>query len=343
MNNNQTKLTVLSFGGGHDSTAILLRLIFDNIFRQAYAPNDLLVVMADTGDEHPYTYAHVKEVEKLCKTHQIDFKFIEAGSIYHSPTALSLYHYLSRNDCIMSATMGVFKKNCSQRIKIDTIYRYMEDYLAGKYGFTVKKDKNGRPTGKNTFYEYAEQFGKIDILIGFSKGEESRAGSNFDKNQTLKWFPLVINRRYPLIEVGMDRADCIELCNKHFNYQVMPSNCLRCHFMSPVELIWLYRNYPKQFTEWETLENNKLVKNAPIQAAKTVYNTSHGLTKNDPDFKKDKNHGIYGARTLRQQLDWALEKFGHLTNEQITQIKLTHGSCAGRSSQEMKQFEKVEV
>lgn len=53
-------LTILSFGGGQDSTTILYKLVFDADFKARYAPGDLLVLMADTGNEHPETYSHVK-------------------------------------------------------------------------------------------------------------------------------------------------------------------------------------------------------------------------------------------------------------------------------------------
>ncbi len=49
-------LTVLAFGGGQDSTAILYRIALDKAFRSRYVKGDLLVLMSDTGNEHPHTY-----------------------------------------------------------------------------------------------------------------------------------------------------------------------------------------------------------------------------------------------------------------------------------------------
>jgi hypothetical protein len=42
------KLTMLSYGGGQDSHAILERLLNDPLFRQQYAPNDLTSSMRPT-------------------------------------------------------------------------------------------------------------------------------------------------------------------------------------------------------------------------------------------------------------------------------------------------------
>jgi len=48
--NTQTKLTVLSYGAGQDSTAILYKIIYD-----------------------PATYRYIEHVQKLCKEHKIDY------------------------------------------------------------------------------------------------------------------------------------------------------------------------------------------------------------------------------------------------------------------------------
>ena len=85
------KLSVLSFGGGQDSTAILYKLMYDKQFRSKYAPNDIVVVMANTLNEHDATYEHIEEIgiEKARKTlflfeitspvHRIDQYYNEVG------------------------------------------------------------------------------------------------------------------------------------------------------------------------------------------------------------------------------------------------------------------------
>ena len=51
-----------------------MNLIFDKDFRIKYAPNNLLVLFADTGNEHPFTYDYIKRViEPLCAKHNIEF------------------------------------------------------------------------------------------------------------------------------------------------------------------------------------------------------------------------------------------------------------------------------
>lgn len=89
--NNNTKLTILSMGLGQDSTTILLKLIHDKDFRRKYAPNDLLVLFANTGNEHPYTYSYRDRVIiPLCKEHNIEFVSIESHMGYHGKNWESL-------------------------------------------------------------------------------------------------------------------------------------------------------------------------------------------------------------------------------------------------------------
>ena len=70
-------ITVLSFGGGQDSTAILLKIIYDKDFREKYVKGKLLVLMANTFNEHPKTYIHVAKIKKLCEKNNIFFELID--------------------------------------------------------------------------------------------------------------------------------------------------------------------------------------------------------------------------------------------------------------------------
>jgi 3'-phosphoadenosine 5'-phosphosulfate sulfotransferase (PAPS reductase)/FAD synthetase len=78
------ELTVLSYGGGQDSTALLYLYAFNHPgFRPRYAPKRFLVLMADTGDEHPETYAHVEHTAAFCRERGVEFHHIALGMGYH--------------------------------------------------------------------------------------------------------------------------------------------------------------------------------------------------------------------------------------------------------------------
>jgi len=73
-------LTVLSYGGGQDSTTILLKIIHEPEFRKQYVKDDLLVVMANTGNEHDETYEYVSMIEEVCIANEIDFFLLDNGA-----------------------------------------------------------------------------------------------------------------------------------------------------------------------------------------------------------------------------------------------------------------------
>ncbi len=57
-------LTMLSFGGGQDSTAILYRLLYEPELTSRCVPGRLVVCMSDTGNEHPATLLHIAFCER---------------------------------------------------------------------------------------------------------------------------------------------------------------------------------------------------------------------------------------------------------------------------------------
>lgn len=58
---NPPRLTVLSYGAGRDSTALLSLYVFDPAFRARYAPSRFLLIFSDTSDEHVHTYAYLND------------------------------------------------------------------------------------------------------------------------------------------------------------------------------------------------------------------------------------------------------------------------------------------
>jgi hypothetical protein len=95
--------TVVSFGGGVNSTALLFGL-----YERAEKPTAIL--FADTGGEKPPTYAHVEEMQAWC--HRVDFPEI---TIVRNKTTLEASNLA--NETIPSKAFGF--GTCSERFKID--------------------------------------------------------------------------------------------------------------------------------------------------------------------------------------------------------------------------------
>ena len=321
----EPQLTMLSFGGGQDSYAILYLLIHDQAFRKKYAPNDLLVVMSDTGNEFPYTYKAVKEAQEVCEKNGVHFQFITSDQGYHTPGWMNLKDPLKKNRSILSAQMS--SQPCTPNLKITVVNKYMHDYMCELYGFGKIRNKGG-------WKKYLEKFGsKARVLIGFANNEERRVKKSVRTHKNLPlWNRESIQYIYPLLEEGIDRQMAQDVIMKYHSYLVPPSNCMICFYQSDQEIVWLERNYPAQFEEWEEMEQQKYkhtLEEIPNVSAQIEIETD---TEKLEVLKKKlvgmiKNYGVYGKISLREKLEMAKKKYGHMSDEQLWDYKMSHGHC----------------
>jgi hypothetical protein len=299
-------LTVLSYGAGQDSTAILLMLIHDPAFRSKYAPGKLIVVMADTGNEHGHTYRHVKATKDLCAKHQIPFFMITPSLGFHG-TAPDLISYWKKTNSIGSK---LFVKSCTDRLKLRPIYKFLDHFLQQELGMV-------KSVNKKATVEWGKKNGKIKMLIGIAKGEESRVAKKVTEKYKRECYAFT----YPLIDCGLDRKGCQELISK-LGYDVpMPSNCILCPFMNDVELMWLKRFYPAQLERWIELEANKIQANRHMETVEVV-DKKTGKTK-----IANKNFGVWGLKLLPEKVVEVEAKHGHMTDAQLNEYKFSHGHC----------------
>ena len=317
----QQGLTVLSFGGGQDSTAILLKMLYNPVWRRKYAPGKLVVIMSDTGNEHPYTYEHVNKMKGLCASKGIPFFLITADMGYHTPAWPDLLTpQLRESGGKFKTTMVQLKtKTCTDKLKIVPIYKFLDWWLNEEMGYGFARDQYGA-CGKQAYRKFVADHGPIRVLLGFAKGEESRADKSrkleasqarqlekeLAKGKVGPW-EAHLRRIYPLIEEGMDRQACAEYIESTAGYEVMPSNCMLCPYQSLPEILWLYRNHPTMWETWVRIEANKIQRY---------------------EGKIEKNHGVYNTKKLLpHKLQEAQAKFGHMTDSELHEYKKFHG-CA---------------
>lgn len=288
------QLTVLSYGVGQDSTAILARIIKDVEFRKKYVRGHFIVVTADTVNEHDHTYEYRDYIENICKENHIPFYILQPEDYATGKWSGGLIEFYIKNDSVGSKA---FPKTCSDNLKIKPIYKFLETYIHEKFN----TNHYGR---KKAFYEYEANYGRIRVLLGIAKGEESRAST---EPTNIRWFDQCVEKVYPLIEEGMDRQICQDVI-EDLGFEIpMPSNCILCPFMSLQELLYLYRYENMWFEKWVELERNKMEKHKD---------------------KGDKNLGVWGTRKdLNTMVEEAKAKFGHMTKEELVEYKMSHGHC----------------
>ncbi len=308
------QLTVLSFGGGQDSTYILYRIIKDPEFRKKWVKGDFIVVMSDTGNEHFHTYGHIQFIQKLCYDNGIEFYFLTLGE-YHPNTWPTLVHQLKLHNTIMSLAGP---RTCTDNLKIKPIYNFIDHYVAMKYyGY----DKEEKPKGKSYIKRFAKENGKIRVIIGIAHGEEKRIKTSTKRekkamqtnafkrwvNPVPYWFRVGVEKVYPLIGEEIARWNIHEYIRDETDWPLpYPSNCMFCPYMTQMEILWMYRNYPGLFEMWVELEANKIKK-------------CEGNGK--------RNLGVKGEKLLPEILREAIAQYGHMTDEQLNEHKMSHGHC----------------
>ena len=334
------KLTVLSYGGGQDSKTLLMKYIRDAEFRLRYAPEDFVVVMSATGDEHDHTYRDLEEVQRLCREHHIEFHHITPNMGFHSPAWSDLISPQKRGpDSPFEATLvQLGTKSCTDHLKISVIYKFLDEWINTRYqyGFKIAKE---RGCGKRAMKRFVEEHGNIHVMIGFAAGEESRMNKSLvlqAKQQADEGdcFWKGITRQFPLIDMGMDRKACQQYIASTGVTVPYPSNCMRCPYMSPEELLWLFIHAPAKYHEWVEIEAAKLERFRHLEGTQSL--DREGNPKQDSKGKPVmfKNHGVFNTKeTIPEKLDRVWSKYLHMTYPELLafldDFKMNHGCSKG--------------
>ncbi len=142
-------VSVLSFGGGVNSTAMLIELV-----ARQYPPS--LVLFSDTGGEKPTTYAHVAEMDAWCAERGIPFVRVSNAGRGQGDSLEE--NCLQRRE-LPSLAYGF--KGCSVKWKRQPMDRYLRDWEPAKLAW-----------GEGV---------KVVRLIGIDASEAHRAALTEDK------------------------------------------------------------------------------------------------------------------------------------------------------------------
>ena len=312
-------LLLLSFGAGQDSTTLLYKFILDKQFRDGQLKGrNLVTVFADTGNERKATYDHAWMINDLCKQHGI--KFVQLASEwtknmhakngrdvghlvsgYHSDSWSSLSVQYERNSNLAIRN----NKSCTLNLKINPIYRWLDGFCDE----LMDSDGTGH-YGKKHLVEYSAKYGKVEVIIGFTKGEERRI-KKAGKPGKQKWWES-IEKTFPLAtDLKMDRLDCIKFLKDCPYPDCPPSMCKMCPNITKHTLIIMWHFDRWAFIEWCRHERAKIKKWGPVQ-----------LEKGKPN-----SHALGGKKNLIEELRAAMKKYEHMTLDEIREYDYSHGHC----------------
>jgi hypothetical protein len=206
---------ILSSGGGADSFAMLLHGL-----ARGERPDE--IVFADTGDEWPETYRHLREVVMpLAAREGIPFAWLD-GKAYPIRGHETLLAYFEA----MRLMPGRQSRLCTSAAKVERIAAYLARTYPGE-----------------TF----------EVWVGFEAGEEKRAENDPHGRERSSDGR---RNRFPLIEANLCRCRA-EALIRAAGYEVPPkSACDYCPFGTRGDFQTLQRERPERFARIERLEDN---------------------------------------------------------------------------------------
>lgn len=199
---------IVAFGGGVDSTAMVIGLVNNK------EPIDL-ILFADTGGERPHTYDHIERFSKWLSSKGYP-EVVVVKRVTKDGELETLEEECHRRKCLPSIAYGF--KSCSQKHKIAPQDKYLNSWQPAKDAWA--------------------QGLKCVKYIGYDANESHRA-ENAAKRHDPKYA-----YRYPLIEWDWDREECLEIIHQAGLTNVGKSACFFCPSSKPKEIVDLYLQYP---------------------------------------------------------------------------------------------------
>lgn len=219
---------VVSYGGGTNSTALLIAMRYKNI-----VPNDIL--FADTQAEMPETYEYIEGFNQWLINHDFPaITTVKQGKFTHRKTNKqysSIEEKCLLNHELPSKAYG--RSSCAINYKIAPVDKYL----------------------KSKYKEILDQQIKIRRQIGYHAGEVRRVLKHGIKEDKCFIY------EFPLIEWKLDQYNCNVLIQSA-GLKVPPkSSCFFCPNRKPLEVLELREKHPDLYQRGCDIENNAHLKN----------------------------------------------------------------------------------
>ncbi len=277
---------IVSFGGGVDSTAILVEMA-----RRGEHPD--LILFADVGAEAPETYAHIERFSDWLESQGMPRVTVVSRPKNIRMRASTPYTTITGN-CVANETLpseAFGRGACSMKWK----HEPMEAFLKGRRGQPGWLERNG----------WKPEHGKPVRVIGYD-ATESCSGKRG------KWAKVTEDDhwayRYPLVTWGWTRERCIEEIEKAGVPAPPKSACTFCPNQQPEELYALALNHPKLFLEALAIEANAKI-------------GKHGLTRLEGLWRKTrKRDNRSGSWVIWARDNGLLEAAEEHTGERLMNV-----------------------
>ncbi len=191
-------------------------------------------IFADTHWEHPSIYAHL---DWLAERLRFPLYIVDNGRslredakalVNHSgtPNFVDLPVYLKGRN---GQADGMGRRQCTEHYKIRPIRCRIRQLLGLSKGQRVPVDTT------------------VELWLGISTDEAIRMKTSRDR-----W----LSNRYPLIEAGMSRRDCLEWWQARYDRPLERSACIGCPYQSRQRWVETKGRWPELFAEAVEIDDN---------------------------------------------------------------------------------------
>lgn len=184
---------------GGTSSILLVALVIKGWIER---PKHLLVLFADTGWEHSWTYEAIDKLERLCVEHGIDFMRVANGNLRKDLLQISTAKRIEHPPFWVDQASGRGRvhQRCTKHYKIVPMRRACRAWLK----------QHSLPM-------------RVVKWLGFGSDEVHRANKAIQK-QPVKWETL----DFPLIRMGINRSSQRVLLTELLGWAPRFSSCIGC-------------------------------------------------------------------------------------------------------------------
>ena len=205
------KITIVSYGGGTNSSAMLVGL-----WERGERPD--YITFADTGSEKPHTYEHIAIMNDWCWLVGFPEIIILGPTQPQMVKDGSLHQQCLRLGTLPSKAYGL--SGCTMKWKVD---------IQAKFNREIVKLLHLK-------------LSDVTRLIGFDADEPSRVARGLRANESRE-----VQEQYPLYDWGWGRDECVSAISRAGLPQPGKSACFMCPSSKKPEILELRDRYPDLF------------------------------------------------------------------------------------------------
>jgi len=217
------QIEYLSYGGGTPSLALIILNVQGKIKPITGRDKVDKIIFADTGWERTDTMNQIGTIREYCQKNGFDFEIVysEYGSL-----ETYLYRNLTKNENkgflpipYHSKDKGIGQRQCTNQFKIRPIHQY----LRKTYGSPISRIAQ----------------------LGIHFGEWQRVKDPKAKRDV---------NRFPLVDLQLNRADCINIVKEAGLPTPPKSACVGCPYLPVTRFLELNEEHPDDFERAEKID-----------------------------------------------------------------------------------------